>query len=433
MEKIKVNDEESFVHFAESFVFDLQRHLRHKCKVDLEFQPMIEFASKLEDLIFHRALELNGMSDAMSVWSDSTAIIYYSELCEKLLRNVEYKELNWKKLYEDNKNNPIKILTVLLKDTIHTQKKPPTSIHSMLKKGQGPKSKAASIANQNEAKSQPAAKKQRRPRVQKGSLGSSVILGNNSRSSLKGKNSKNQASTLPSQSSFSSTTGDINTIDPLFPNFNNINDANGSFYSHDGFNYNPSFDNLDEAIIFDIDETDEFFPINEIINPIINPITTTASDMMDSSWTVNPNPNINTLNAFGDTSSNNANPESSWQNAREQQVLKQKIVQAQQQQVLAKHEELRINREKAFEHAGIAMSSTVQMQEVDDGEDEENVGMTEKEIIAERLAREREIERKKRAEESQTIFFSQANVINPNAINDSDDDDDFGGMDIGWS
>eukprot|EP01035_Chromulina_nebulosa_P017282 gene17282-22818_t len=56
------------------------------------------------------------MSSNDHVWNDRNAIMFYQEAREKVLRNLEYKELpSWRKTYDENKSNPIKLLNELLK------------------------------------------------------------------------------------------------------------------------------------------------------------------------------------------------------------------------------------------------------------------------------------------------------------------------------
>jgi hypothetical protein len=63
------------------------------------------------------------MAVTANVWTSGQAIMYYQELRGKVLKNLEYKSnVNWRKLYDENRSNPQRLIQELLKDDIHERK-----------------------------------------------------------------------------------------------------------------------------------------------------------------------------------------------------------------------------------------------------------------------------------------------------------------------
>jgi hypothetical protein len=111
---LNVGDEEGFSNYAEKVVFELQNLWR--AKEGMEYVPVIEMSSKLEDLIYQEALAEMSLSSTANVWGKKECIMYYQETCDKMLKSLEFKHLGWKKLFEDNEKNPKAVLNAILKD-----------------------------------------------------------------------------------------------------------------------------------------------------------------------------------------------------------------------------------------------------------------------------------------------------------------------------
>jgi hypothetical protein len=109
-----VGDEEGFSNYAEKVVFELQSLWR--AKEGMEYVPVIEMSSKLEELIYQEALAEMSLSSTANVWGKKECIMYYQETCDKMLKSLEFKHLGWKKLFEDNEKNPRGVLNAILKD-----------------------------------------------------------------------------------------------------------------------------------------------------------------------------------------------------------------------------------------------------------------------------------------------------------------------------
>lgn len=111
---LSVGDEAGFVKYAENLVFELQSIWR--TKEGLETVPVIDMSAKIEDLIYNDALADSNLSNTAQVWNKRECLIYYQETCEMVLKNLEFKQLNWKKICEDNEKNPRYVLNTILKE-----------------------------------------------------------------------------------------------------------------------------------------------------------------------------------------------------------------------------------------------------------------------------------------------------------------------------
>lgn len=110
---LQVGDEESFLNYEEKIVYDLQKSWRSKEGMDT--YAVMDMCARIEDLIYNDALREYSLSSSANVWSKKECIIYYQEMCDTVLRNLETKQLNWKKLFEDNERNPRLILQTIVK------------------------------------------------------------------------------------------------------------------------------------------------------------------------------------------------------------------------------------------------------------------------------------------------------------------------------
>lgn len=106
-----VGDEESFLDYEEKVVYHLQKVLR--TKDGMVHFAIMDLCAKLEDLIYYESLKQCNLSSGMNVWSKPESIRYYQDRCDLVLRNMETKSMNWKKIFEDNSHNPKLILQML--------------------------------------------------------------------------------------------------------------------------------------------------------------------------------------------------------------------------------------------------------------------------------------------------------------------------------
>ena len=95
---------------------------------------VIDLCSRIEDLIYQDALKEYNLPESGFVWSKRECMIYYQEKCEEILRSLEFKKLNWKKIFEENEKNPRCLLNILLKDSETKVVKKPAAVGDPLKK-----------------------------------------------------------------------------------------------------------------------------------------------------------------------------------------------------------------------------------------------------------------------------------------------------------
>ena len=111
----EIYDEASYVKYAESVIFDLQRCFRSK--PGFENVPVIEMSAMLEEVCFHQALLDNApVPSGDCLWLKKECIFQYQHRCEKMLRNLDAKERNWKKILEENEKNAKVVLSAIMKD-----------------------------------------------------------------------------------------------------------------------------------------------------------------------------------------------------------------------------------------------------------------------------------------------------------------------------
>lgn len=111
---IAEEDEESFIHHEEQFIYTVQALLHSK--EGLETKPILETAAKFEDLLYHQTLRKFSLSATANVWTKKEYIAYYIEQTDKFLSQLKQKNLNWKKLFEDYEKTPQKFLDQIMKD-----------------------------------------------------------------------------------------------------------------------------------------------------------------------------------------------------------------------------------------------------------------------------------------------------------------------------
>ena len=110
----EIVDEATYVKYAESFVFDMQRSFRNKAGV--EHLAVIEMCMMLEELCFNQAMKEKSIQDS-SIWANKECVLIYQRLCEKLLRNLESKDhYNWNAVLIDHDKNPKNVQFYITKD-----------------------------------------------------------------------------------------------------------------------------------------------------------------------------------------------------------------------------------------------------------------------------------------------------------------------------
>lgn len=110
---LHVGDEESFLNYEEKVVYDLQK--AWSGKQGMEGMAVMDICARLEDLIYNDALKEYNLSATANVWSKKECIIYYQEKCDSLVRCLESKDINWKKLFDESKMNTRYILQTITK------------------------------------------------------------------------------------------------------------------------------------------------------------------------------------------------------------------------------------------------------------------------------------------------------------------------------
>lgn len=110
---LHVGDEESFLNYEEKVVYDLQKAWSGKPGMD--GCAVMDICARLEDLVYNDALKEYNLSATANVWSKKECIIYYQEKCDILVRSLESKDINWKKLFDESKMNTRYILQTITK------------------------------------------------------------------------------------------------------------------------------------------------------------------------------------------------------------------------------------------------------------------------------------------------------------------------------
>mmetsp|Transcript_9370 Transcript_9370/g.14004 ORF Transcript_9370/g.14004 Transcript_9370/m.14004 type:complete len:251 (+) Transcript_9370:39-791(+) len=131
---LNVGDEEGFISYAEKVIFEMQRIWRGNDKEGMESFGLIDLCSRVEDLVYQDSLREYNLPESANVWSKRECMIFYQEKCEDILRSLEYKKLNWKKVFEENERNPRAVLNILLRDVESKPAKKSVPISESLKK-----------------------------------------------------------------------------------------------------------------------------------------------------------------------------------------------------------------------------------------------------------------------------------------------------------
>jgi hypothetical protein len=119
------DDEEGFVLYEEYIVFEIQKNLREK--VGLENKPVLELSAKLEDLLYQNTLRDHTVAVTTNLWGKKEYLTHYQNLSAKFLFNLQSKQLNWKKLFEEHEKNPEHIYQQIFKDDNKKGPKAPKS------------------------------------------------------------------------------------------------------------------------------------------------------------------------------------------------------------------------------------------------------------------------------------------------------------------
>lgn len=141
---LHVGDEEGFISFAEKVVYEIQRLWR--AKEGMDTYAVIDACARLEELIYQDAMREFSLPATSHVWNKRESMILYQEKCEELVRCIEYKPLNWKKIFEDNEKNSRVLLNIITKgeDAKVLKKSSSTISLNLLKKKKATPSKKSS-------------------------------------------------------------------------------------------------------------------------------------------------------------------------------------------------------------------------------------------------------------------------------------------------
>jgi hypothetical protein len=106
----------------------------------------------MEEIIYSQALKEYGLNKTGdNVWSKPEAVLWYQNKCEKVIRNLDYRECNWRKGFDDN--DPNHILQQLTKDDdkvkLVKKRKNENFTHNVIRQQQRPKGIKPSLATSN--------------------------------------------------------------------------------------------------------------------------------------------------------------------------------------------------------------------------------------------------------------------------------------------
>ncbi len=104
------SEEADFVEYAENLIMTLQKAAR--TKPGMEFVPVIEACSKLEEMAYQEAQKDSSLSPAANVWQYPGALDTYQDICEAMLRNLEMTtRKDWEAKFTDNP--PVTLFRIL--------------------------------------------------------------------------------------------------------------------------------------------------------------------------------------------------------------------------------------------------------------------------------------------------------------------------------
>jgi hypothetical protein len=106
-------DEEGFLNYEEKVVHDLQK--AWSTKPGMEGCAVVNICEQLDNLIYSDTLKEFSLSTTANVWSKREYITFYQSRCDQLIRNLESKELNWKKLFDESRMNARHVLQTIMK------------------------------------------------------------------------------------------------------------------------------------------------------------------------------------------------------------------------------------------------------------------------------------------------------------------------------
>jgi hypothetical protein len=111
---LAVGDEASFLSYEEQVIYDIQKFFRSQS--GMENIAVIEMSAALEDLIYVDTLKHHNLPHTANVWSQAECITYFQGQCNSLIRKMEARTLNWKKIFEENTKHPQQVLRLIMQD-----------------------------------------------------------------------------------------------------------------------------------------------------------------------------------------------------------------------------------------------------------------------------------------------------------------------------
>ena len=111
--RILVGDEESFILYAEKIVQDIQKEWHNKAM--MQDYAVMDISARLEEIVYNETMKEFSISPNSAVWNKQESIDFYQDMCDKLILNLQTKQLNWKKVYEDCANNARLVFSTILK------------------------------------------------------------------------------------------------------------------------------------------------------------------------------------------------------------------------------------------------------------------------------------------------------------------------------
>lgn len=139
-EVLPVNDEESFIDYAEDIVSQLQDFWHNKA--GMMGYAVMGLCAKLENLVYLDTLKEFHLPPTATVWSKRECLVHYQDVTQQLLRSFEFKvNVNWVKLFKDNEKNPRQVLNILINDGKKKNKSSAMSSSGEPPKKRGPKAK----------------------------------------------------------------------------------------------------------------------------------------------------------------------------------------------------------------------------------------------------------------------------------------------------
>lgn len=104
-------DEQGFIRFEESFIFEMQQTLRSKPGMESKL-AVIELCAALETIIYERAMKHLQM-EGVPVWSRKDSLDFFITMCNEFQDQLITRDLDWSVTYDENHRHPINIFNIV--------------------------------------------------------------------------------------------------------------------------------------------------------------------------------------------------------------------------------------------------------------------------------------------------------------------------------